>query len=315
MAHDVLGLLVLSPSLPLPARGVRAARVSDLLRVLAVADHDLWRHPVLVAAALALTHKVSRVIVAAGPDALADAAAIALLDPPPMAFDGPVPAPPPPWLFRDIPTFAAATPGPPLDPSWRRHGLHLVPGRAEVLLPHHPRKVAVSAAVLAATLFATGRPTLLPTVEFTPPHEPADELTELGYAVLSLRGPSRRVGRGPGFPSAPSAPGAPPPTSAPRPPPDLPPELWPLYASLTALCERSSHRLAPLEAGMRTLDREANKLMQQEVALGRIKGYALAITPTGDDLTDLAIEVVVTLPRRVGQVILRLSPTPERRAP
>lgn len=313
----VLGLFATNPTLPLPdrgARGVRASRMADLLRVLGLPDHEVWRHPELIAAAIALTHKVQRVVLASSPGALSDADARVLIAPPEPAAEFAVPDREG-WSWLDTtstPTFVDVAP--PLvapDPLWRRRGLHLVPGRAEALIPQHPRRVPASPAVLAATLHLSGRPTLLPTIELMPGPLTGDELLELGLCPLALRGPSRRVGRGPGFPVLRLSSDAP--TSEQHSDPDIPSELRPLRAALSALCERSSHRLAPGEEGMRTLDREAKKILQAEVAAGAIKGYALAIVPLGDELQDLGMEVVVTLPRRVGQVILRLSPLPPRR--
>lgn len=310
---SVLGLLAPNPAFPIPDRGVRAARMADLLRVLGLPDHEVWRHSELIAASIALTHKVERVMLTTSPEAMSDADARVLIAPAEPAsefaapdFEG--------WAWLEstsTPTFVDVAP--PLvapDPLWRRRGLHLVPGQAEALIPQHPRRVPASPAVLAATLYLSGRPTLLPTIELTPGPLPADELLELGLCPLSLRGPSRRVGRGPGFPAPRQS--SNPPTSELPSDSELPAELRPLRAALSALCERSSHRLAPGEEGMRSLDREAKKILQAEVAAGTIKGYALAIVPLGDELQDLGMEVVVTLPRRVGQVILRLSPLAPR---
>lgn len=316
---SVLGLLAPSPAFPIPDRGVRAARMVDLLRVLGVADHDVWRHPELVAAAVALTHQVGRVVLTRSPEGLFDVDARVVITAPETASQFAAPEREGwSWLeSTSTPTFLEVLP--PLvapDPLWRRRGLYLVPGRAEALIPQHPRRVAASPAVLAATLYLTARPTLLPTIELSPGPLPPDELLELGFCPLTLRGPSRRVSRGPGFPPPAAAmrtpPGVEPPGSDQPTDPDLPAELRPLRAALAALCERSSHRLAPGEEGMRTLDREAKKILQAEVAAGAIKGYALAIVPLGDQLQDLGMEVVVTLPRRVGQVILRLSPLTPR---
>lgn len=316
-----LGLFCPSPSLALPERGVRASRMVDLLRVLKIADHDVRLHPELVAASVALTHQVDRVVLSADPSHIQndshDIEARVALTAPASAdtFAGPTH---PAWSWvEDSPsalTFAAVEP--PLqapDPVWRRRGLYLVPGRAEALIPQSPRRVPISPAVLAAVLYLTGRPALLPTIELSPGVTPLDDLIDLGLCPLALRGPARRVGRGAGFPARRPPPDAPPRTDAPsKTDVALPPELSPLRTALLALCERWSYRLPEGEAGMRTLDREANKVLQAEVAAGRIKGYALAITPLGDDLQDLGMEVVVTLPRRVGQVILRLSPMPPR---
>jgi len=46
---------------------------------------------------------------------------------------------------------------------------------------------------------------------------------------------------------------------------------------------------------VKVLDREAKKALQSEVVMGRIKGFALVITPTGAGLQDLGLEVVVSL--------------------
>lgn len=317
---SVLGLYSPQSALNLPERGVRVSRLADLLRVLGVADYDVWRHPELVAASIALTHQVARVCLSRDPKQLAETDALVLVTTARPAEDC-VAAPGADWNWRTHdkapPTFVEVSP--PLfaaHPVWRDLGIHLVSGRAEALIPQHPRRVPVSPATLAATLFLTDRPTLLPTLEYVPAPRPVGELADLadladlGLCPLVLRGPSRRVGRGPGFPSRGS-------TieralvgdlADTHPKDVLPPELYPLRASLAALCERSSHRLLPGDAGQHSLDREAKKVLQAEVAAGRIKGFALAITPEGDELQDLGMEVVVTLPRRVGQVILRLTP-------
>ncbi|HRE89066.1 MAG TPA: hypothetical protein PK095_07990, partial [Myxococcota bacterium] len=141
---SVLGLLASSPALPmLPDRGVRAARMADLLRVLGVADHEVWRHPELVAAAIALTHQVSRVVLSASPEALVDTDARVVLTPalPATHFAAPELEG---WTWLDAsttPTFVdLAPPFVAPDPLWRRRGLYLVPGRAEALIPQHPRR-------------------------------------------------------------------------------------------------------------------------------------------------------------------------------
>lgn len=310
---SILGLLASNPAFPVPGRGVRAARMADLLRVLGLPDHEVWRHPELIGAAIALTHQVGRVVLSTSFENLEGVDARVVVSRPEAASDFAAPDREG-WTWLDsasTPTFVDVAP--PLvapDPLWRRRGLHLVPGRAEALIPQHPRRVPASPAALAATLYLTGRPTLLPTVELTPGPVPADELLELGLCPLALRGPARRVGRGPGFPTQRPAPS--PPTSEQLSDPELPAELRPLRVALSALCERSSHRLLPGEEGMRSLEREAKKILQAEVAAGTIKGYALAIVPLGDELQDLGMEVVVTVPRRVGQVILRLSPLAPR---
>ncbi len=340
-----LGLLLVSSDLPIPPRGVRASRLADLLRVLQVADYDVWRHPALVAAATAFMHRVSRVVLATSLDALLDLDAIVDLGPfEPAPITPPSDAPP---IFTTGPDdtnlaalvtalgLAADTAPVELAAEAPRR-LYPTLGKASVLVTQHPRMVPVPPSVLAATLYVSGASTLLPTVEYLAPPHDADTLADLGFVVLRTLGPSRRVARGFGFPSprrrepdvatagaelAPSglltvdsstssgssgssgASGA----SAP-----LPPELNSLRSALGALCERFSYRLPSDAGGMKILDREAKKLLQSEVVAGHIKGFALAIVPTGDDLQDLGLEVVVTLPRRVGQVILRLTPMPNR---
>lgn len=325
--------------LPLPPRGVRAGRLVDLLRVLKVADYDVWRHPELVVAAAALLHRVPRVLLATEPAPLMaahtfgarDAVLVADLETAARLEAAGGDTTDRPALFAPA-TFEPAA-------SARAPGSRVYPtlGAGQVLLPQHPRLVPIPGAALAAILYTSGAPTLLPTVEYAPPPDlPAvlEDLGELGLLLLRRIGPSRRVGRGPGFPRPPRpepdagptleastgstiAPGAADGT------PPLPPELLPLRAALAALCERSSHRLALDESGARTLEREAKKLLQTEVVAGRIKGWALAVVPIGpigpgapgdqrDDVTDLGLEVVVTLPRRVGQVILRLAPMTAR---
>jgi len=332
-----LGLLVVSTHLPIPPRGVRASRLTDLLRVLQVADYDVWRHPALVAAATAFMHRVSRVVLSTSLDALLDLDAIVDLGPHELAPVAPPSDAPP--IFSNGPddtTLAAlvlaeglAVDTPTADLAAKAPQRHFYPtlGKASVLVTQHPRMVPVPPSALAATLYVSGAPTLLPTVEYLAPPHDAEVLADLGFVVLRALGPSRRVARGFGFPSprgtgadSAAAPAELAPSglltsdsstnSAP-----LPPELASLRQSLGALCERFSYRLPSDPSGMKVLDREAKKLLQSEVVAGRIKGFALAITPTGDDLQDLGLEVVVTLPRRVGQVILRLTPMPSRTAP
>jgi hypothetical protein len=342
-----LGLLVPSTHLAIPPRGVRASRLADLLRVLQVADYDAWRQPALVAAATAFMHRISRVVLATSLDALLDLDAIVDLAP-----HEPAPLPPPsdsPPIFTTGPddttlaalvtALALAADTPPADLAAEAPQRRLYPtlGKASVLVTQHPRMVPVPPSVLAATLYVGGAPTLLPTVEYLAPPHDVDTLADLGFIVLRALGPSRRVARGFGFPSprrsepdvaagaelAPSgqltvdspttwATSATSATSGPAP---LPPELASLRSALGALCERFSYRLPSDPSGMKVIDREAKKLLQAEVVAGRIKGFALAIVPTGDDLQDLGLEVVVTLPRRVGQVILTLTPMPNRTSP
>jgi len=313
-----LGLLVLSTDLTLAPKGVRTSRLADLLRVLQVADYDAWRHPELVAAATALMHRISRVVLATTLEPLLDLDAIVFLGPHELT---PVarPADSPP-IFTSAPEDTTTS-----DLTTRPAPRHYPTlGRASVLVTQHPRMVPVSPAVLAATLYVSGVPMLLPTVEYLAPPQDPQWLTDQGFIVLRTLGPSRRVARGFGFPSPPrhsdrsaehpeleglgllTAGSSGPSTST----PPLPAELASLRTALAALCERFSYRLPSDPSGMKVLDREAKKLLQSEVVMGRIKGFALAITPTGDDLQDLGLEVVVTLPRRVGQVILRLGPMP-----
>jgi len=87
----------------------------------------------------------------------------------------------------------------------------------------------------------------------------------------------------------------------------------PLPAALASLCERFSYRLPSDPSGMKVLDREAKKALQSEVVMGRIKGFALVITPTGAGLQDLGLEVVVSLLpapcARRGLTLLRTSTT------
>lgn len=55
---------------------------------------------------------------------------------------------------------------------------------------------------------------------------------------------------------------------------------------------------------MAALRRDAERVLQSERVGGVITGYALSIEPVGDDVM---IEVAVTLPKRVGKVIIRAA--------
>ncbi len=280
------------------ARGpVRLGRLDQIARLF---GDDWARRPALVAAALALLERVPRVIVAPSLDALSDESdLIALVHPLSGDARATLTRPhPDATLIADLP--ADATPGEVL--AAHKRGLRYAHPAGAVMLPGHRRPLPVSAAALALPLLA-GRPALGPLTELHPrPLAPA--LVDAGVIALTTRAAPRsgpRIVLPPGVRPLRRPPAPDPETSAVATGPTAH-----LEAKLTELSRRFTHRLGRDRGALATLKREAERLLQAEVAAGAITGFALVVEPAGDDL---AIEVAVTLPRRVGKVLIRVHQT------
>lgn len=284
-----------------PERCVRLGRLGDVARLFPGED----RAPTLVAASVALLEGLTRVVVAgtleALPDDVALVAWVAPLGPDARAaLRSPRPEVP---LLVDLPDDAS----PAEVLAARARGVRYVHPGGAVLLPGQRQAIAVGGAALAMPLLF-GRPSLGALCELRPstPRTTIDEaLVDAGVLVLTTFTPPRsgpRVTLPPGEhrlatpaidADASAAPATPPgPTAR-------------LEVALGELAQRFSHRLERDPAALATLEREAQRVLQAEVATGAITRYALALQPEGDDV---AIEVAVALPKRVGQVIIRVLP-------
>lgn len=276
--------------LPGEADPRRLARFADIERFAG----EGWpaRSPALVAAALSLIESVPRVVVApsvaALPSEITIVAAVGQLAP---EYRDSLRAPPGGTLLLDLTEDVSA--GEVL--AARRRGLRFVWGGGNFLLPGQRYASRVEGAALALPL-VFGRPMLGPLVDLIPAPL-ATDLRGAGVLVLETYAPKR------------SAPRVVLPVTE-RAAPEVAPDATPsepnarLEAALRELSERFTHRLGRDPGAIATLKREADRLFQAEVASGAIKAYALAIEPVGDDLS---IEVVVTVPKRVGQVIIRVT--------
>lgn len=273
---------------------VRLGKVGDIARLFP----DEARAPALVAAAVALLEGVERVVVAPTLAALpAEIDAIVIADrldrDARTALFAPRPEVP---VLVDLP--ADATAGEVI--AARARGVRFVHPGGALLLPGERQAIAVGGAALALPLIL-GRPALGALCELQP--APLDDaLVAAGVLVLARLTPPRSgpritlpAGERPIFTAA---------ASASRTGSDPTARL---EASLGELAQRFSHRLERGPAALATLEREAQRILQAEVASGAITRYALALHPEGQDGGDLAIEAVVWLPRRVGQVVIRVS--------
>jgi|GEM_PF-6997314 len=281
----IIGTTGLADDAPL-----RLARMADIDRL--AGEGWAARSPALVATALALIESVPRVVVApsvaALPSEITLVACVGQLEP---AYRDSLRAPPGGTLLLDLTEDVSA--GEAI--AARRRGVRFVWGGGNFLLPGARFASRVEGAALALPL-VFGRPMLGPLVDLIPAPL-ATELRGTGVLVLETYTPKRSAPRvvlpvteraraevaSETIPSEPNA---------------------RLEAALRELSERFTHRLGRDPGAIATLKREADRLFQAEVASGAIKGYALAIEPIGDDLS---IEVVITVPKRVGQVIIRVS--------
>lgn len=286
-----------------PERCVRLGRLGDVAHIFPGED----RSPTLVAASVALLEGLAHIVVAARLEALPDdvalVACVAPLTPDTRAaLRSPRPEVP---LLVDLPDDAS----PAEVLAARARGVRYVHPGGAVLLPGQRQAVAVGGAALALPLLF-GRPSLGALCELRPmpPRTTIDDaLVDAGVLVLTTFTPPRsgpRVTLPPGErrlaaratgedDDAGAAPATP-----------LGPTAR-LEVALGELAQRFSHRLERGPAALATLEREAQRLLQAEVASGAITRYALALHPEGDDV---AIEVAVALPKRVGQVIIRVQP-------
>jgi len=288
-----------------PERCVRLGRLGDVARLFPGEALS----PAPLAASVALLERVPRVIVAGSLAALTEDVAI-------VAFAGGLdldarsslraPTPDVPLL---VDLTADVTPAEVL--AARARGVRFVHPGGAVLLPGQRGVLPVGGAALALPLMFS-HPTLGALCELRP--APIDDALVLaGVIVLTTVTPPRsgpRVTLPPGQPRL---------ATRARPDDDASTHDGtdgtgaPAPAGPTARLERAlgdlarhfSHRLERGPAALATLEREAQRLLQAEVASGAITRYSLAIQPAGDDL---AIEVAVSLPRRVGQVIIRVLP-------
>ncbi len=271
-----------------PARSVRVSRFQDLARQFPGETLE----PPVVAAALALLEGVPRVVIASSLDLLADdVAAVVLTGPIPrdrrltLRHSSP--------LIVDLPSDADASE----IADAKARGLRFVAPCGAVLLPGERQAQRVGGAALALPLLL-GRPHLGPLCELAP-HQVDPLLVEAG--LISLRASrtsprsAPRVMLPPG--QRPIAVATPTPEAAPSGPAER------IERTLTELTQRFSNRLERGPGAHSTLEREARRLLQTEVSSGAIKGYALMVSPEG---ADIAIEVVIKLPKRVGEVIVRV---------
>jgi hypothetical protein len=267
---------------------VRLGRYADLERLFPT-FHD---EPGLVAAAVALLESVPRVIVArALGDLPPEVAAIALVGPQTAETRAALRAPSSesPILCDFTPDLTAAEVR-----AARIRGVHFVHPGGAVLLPGQRQPRQVGGATLALPL-VLGRRSLGPLCEVQV--SPLDEaLCRAGVIALETRSPPRS---GPRVVLPDAAPRVPSPV-------DESPATGPtsrLEASLTALAREFSHRLDRGPSAFATLEREARRILQAELTSGTLSRYALAVRPESENF---AIEVLVTLPKRVGEVVVRV---------
>jgi len=281
---------------PRPDAGpTRLARVNDIVRLFGETGwHE--QSPALAAAALALMEGVPRVVVASSLATLpADIELIAITGNSTATATHELVAPPGVTLLVDLtPEVTVAD-----VLAAKARGVRFVHPGGTVMLPGQRRAVRIGGAALALPLLF-GHSQLGALVELATPSPIAPALIEAGVLVLTTRTPVRSgprvvlpAGESPRPRATPleAAPGGP---------------TAHLEAALNDLARRFTHRLGKDRGAHATLKREAERLLQAEVAAGTITGYALAIEPAGDDL---AIDVAVTLPRRVGKVIIRVHQT------
>lgn len=275
---------------------VRLGRFGDIARLFP----DETRAPALVAAAVALLEGVQRVVVAPTladlPSEPSGIDAIVIADRLDRDARAALRAP-----QREVPVLvdlaSDVTAGEVL--AARARGVRFVHPGGAVLLPGQRHGLPIGGAALALPLLF-GRPALGALCELHP--APLDDaLAAAGVLALTRMTPPRsgpRITLPPGeshLPARRAASLAPSPTSGPT---------ARLEAALGELAQRFSHRLERGPAALASLEREAQRLLQTEVASGAITRYALALHPDGDDL---AIEVLVWLPKRVGQVVIRVN--------
>jgi len=335
----IVGAFTARPDLPRSPPSLTAIRWPDLERLL---DPAASASDAVVCAAVLLLHRAGhvRAVLARTLDDLpAEVDAIAL--PGPIVIDTITsfltPSPPRPPLILDLPDLSAplgaTSPPPSLD-------VRYVRARGSVTLPGRLRALPVSGTTLALPLLL-GTPTLLPLcdliVPLAPPEDRAPGLVDLVLLRRPRSGPRVALASGtlPLLPrhapgddlpdtvgasddtearaaEAPSQPTREPTASGwVREPVDPRPSdsaIARLEASLGALTDRFAHRLERGPAPLATLRREASRLLQAERARGAIGSFALSVELAQDhDGADaFIIEAAVTLPRRVGKVILRV---------
>ena len=258
---------------------VRLGRVGDFERLFGP-WHDC---PALVAAAVSLMNGVPRVVIASTLAEL-DMEHVLALRVPLASIDRPA-----------LVDFDAAMTAPDIEAAKAR-GVRVVHPHGAVLLPGARHMTAVGGAALALPL-RFGQAQLGPLAELrTAPID--DALVKAGVLMLTQRSAPR---------SSPRV-ALPWQEAQPRPEPEACGPLAHLEAALSDLAQRYTHRLrSPRDGGpsdVAGLRRDAERLLQAERVGGVITGYALSIEPVGDDL---AIEVAVTLPKRVGKVIIRVA--------
>lgn len=273
----------LPADLPTP---LRVGRWSD---VLARLGDGPWPAAAL-AACCALTHRAPRVVLAR-PDVATTLSSPLTLELTPLPRDSE-------RRPRVVRAYGADLPPPPAAlASGADAGLLVVAGHGRFIPPGRGRAVPIDAASLAFTLLAAPGASLLPTVTLdalTPRERDA-----LQPDVATLRLARGRVALPPGI--SPLAPGP----TAERPPAD------PLAAALEALVKTHAFRLERGDAGaLAGLRREAERILREEVRARRVEGFAIAVAPGEDDDGPVALEVVLRLPRRVRQVVLRVGQVP-----
>jgi hypothetical protein len=317
----IVGAFSARPDLPAPPPRLTASRWPDLERLLDPASAPT---EAVLCAAVLLLHRAGAVRVVLTrevADLPPDVDVVVLpghVSIETLTFLGALPSRP--TLVLDLPKEGR---DPPPSPTVR-----YVRARGSVQLPGRLRRQPASGTTLALPLLL-GTPTLLPLCELDAPPLPPDDGTPL-LVDLVLRRPPRsgpRVALAPGtlplFPprldhddalsddapngdATPATPSQPSQATRPNGPSD--PAVAGLETALGALTERFAHRLERGPAALATLRREASRLLQAERARGGITGFALSVELAEDqDGADaFVIEAAVTLPRRVGKVILRV---------
>ncbi len=271
--------------------------------------HDIWRlagadwatrSPALIAAALALLEGVPRVVVAPTLSALpSDIALCAIVDPlPPDARDA-LRAPRGGRVLIDV--GDDVSPGEVL--AAHRRGVRFVIGTAHFLVPGTPHGVVVGGAALALPL-VFGRPMLGPRVDFIP-QPVAPEMLGVGALVL-LTYASRRWSPRVVLPVLERGRA----DAAPEPVPSEPDAR--LGDALLELSERVMRPSAEDPRGIAAFEREARRMLAWEIQSGAITSFTIAVEPIGEAL---AIEVVLTVPRREDPIYIRLVKTDDPAQP
>lgn len=266
--------------LPRPVRAQSVRALEDLLG-------PVLGSPSLLAAAHALMHRVPRVVLAT-PDVVAavDDAALTLwlaaedpraADPRPLI--APLDAAAPAERVRDL-VAARVTP---------------IAGTGRWVTPGSSRPIAMTAAALALPLHAGAVRELLPTVDVDR-LAVDDAVLAAGLETLTVHLGRVVLARG-------RRPLVAPPAVA------DPPIVDPLAAALDRLVRDHAFRGASGAAGRAALQREALRILREQVRVNAITSFALDVR---DEDGAPVIEVAVGRPKLAERVILRIGVMPDR---